>query len=151
MLAIGLASSGCRRERTAGSPEPLASPAGTGAPLMPAPVIAPSGSEPRAPLTVLEGKAAYYSDALAGRPTASGEPYDPRALTAAHRKLPFGTRVRVVRPSSGRSVVVTINDRGPFGDERRILDLSRAAAERLDMIRAGVVDVRAEILEYGKQ
>ena len=155
MLAIGLSASGCRRERSADSPELLVAPAGTGAPVAGAPVLEPSAPalEPEAssPIAVLEGQAAYYSDALAGRSTASGQPYDPRALTAAHRKLPFGTRVRVVRPSSGRSVVVTINDRGPFGDERRILDLSRAAAEQLDMIRAGVVDVRAEILEYGKK
>jgi rare lipoprotein A len=103
------------------------------------------------PLAVLDGKAAFYSDALAGRRTASGEPYDPRALTAAHRSLPFGTRVRVVRPASGRAVVVRINDRGPFGDEQRILDLSRAAAEELDMMRAGVIEIRAEVLEYGKK
>jgi rare lipoprotein A len=96
---------------------------------------------------VLEGRASYYSDRLAGRSTASGEPYDPRRLTAASRDLPFGTRVRVTRVDTGASVVVRINDRGPFRDRRRILDLSRAAAERLDMIRAGVVDIQAEILE----
>ena len=67
--------------------------------------------------------------------------------TAASRDLPFGTIVRVVRVDTGASVVVRVNDRGPFGDRRRILDLSRAAAERLDMIRAGVVTIRAEILE----
>jgi hypothetical protein len=109
-----------------------------------------SDSAPKRPaLGVLEGKAAYYSDALRGRATASGAPYDPSALTAAHRSLPFGTVVRVVRPDTGAEVVVRINDRGPFGDEARILDLSRAAAERLDMIRAGVIPIRAEVLEYG--
>ena len=56
-----------------------------------------------------------------------------------------------MRPDNGRSVVVRINDRGPFGNEARILDLSRSAAERLDMIRAGVVQVRAEVLEYGRK
>ncbi len=98
----------------------------------------------------LEGLASYYSDRLAGRSTASGEPYEPTRLTAASRDLPFGTRVRVTRLAEDGSamgnVVVTVNDRGPFGDRRRILDLSRAAAEELDMIRAGVVRIRAEIL-----
>ncbi len=109
-----------------------------------------SQAPPDAPLRVLEGRASYYADSLAGRPTASGEPYDPSALTAASRDLPFGTIVRVVRvDQNGRdlaSVVVRINDRGPHRDHSRILDLSRAAAEDLDMIRAGVVRIRAEIL-----
>ncbi|MBI5489256.1 MAG: septal ring lytic transglycosylase RlpA family protein [Deltaproteobacteria bacterium] len=94
-----------------------------------------------------EGKATFYSDSLAGGPTASGETYDPEALTAAHRTLPFGTRVRVSRLDNGRSVEVRINDRGPFGRRDRIIDLSRAAAEALDMVRAGVVRVRLEVLE----
>ncbi|MEM9074466.1 MAG: septal ring lytic transglycosylase RlpA family protein [Myxococcota bacterium] len=101
-------------------------------------------------LEVREGRASYYADSLAGRPTASGEPYDPTKLTAASRDLPFGTRVRVVRldreGNDLASVEVRINDRGPHRDRRRILDLSRAAAEALDMIRAGVVPIRAEIL-----
>lgn len=96
---------------------------------------------------VQEGRASYYSDTLAGNPTASGEPYDPAALTAAHRTLPFGTRVRVTRLDDERSVEVRINDRGPFGRRDRIIDLSRAAAERLGMIRAGVIRVRIEVLE----
>ncbi len=92
------------------------------------------------------GRASYYSDALAGRSTASGEPYDPGELTAAPRDLPVDTRVRVTRVDTGESVVVRVNDRGPFGDRRRIIDLSRAAAERLHMIREGVIEVRVEIL-----
>jgi rare lipoprotein A len=99
---------------------------------------------------VLEGRASYYADSLAGNSTASGEPYDPEAYTAASRDLPFGTRVRVTRLDSAgepmASVIVRVNDRGPHRDHSRILDLSRAAAEALDMIRAGVVDIRAEIL-----
>ena len=99
---------------------------------------------------VFEGRASYYSDRLAGRSTASGEPYRPELLTAASRDLPFGTEVRVSRlDGEGNplgSVVVRVNDRGPFGDRRRVLDLSRAAAEELDMIRAGVVPVRVEVL-----
>jgi rare lipoprotein A len=92
------------------------------------------------------GKATWYSDSLAGRPTASGEPYDPGELTAAHRTLPFGTRVRVTNLRNDRSVVVRVNDRGPFGRADRIIDLSRAAAEGLEMIRAGVVPVRLEVV-----
>jgi rare lipoprotein A len=67
-------------------------------------------------------------------------------LTAANRELAFDTLVRVTRLDTGASVIVRINDRGPFGNRRRILDLSRAAAERIDMIHAGVVEVRAEVL-----
>lgn len=96
-----------------------------------------------------QGFATWYSDSLAGRRTASGVPYDPRSLTAAHRTLPFGTRVRVTRIDNGRTVEVRINDRGPFGNAARIVDLSRAAAERLQMLSAGVVPVRLEVLEIG--
>lgn len=91
-----------------------------------------------------QGGASYYADKFNGRPTASGEPYDPRAMTAAHRTLPFGTRLRVTRLDTGASVVVRVNDRGPF-KRARIIDLSKAAARNLDMIRDGVVDVRIEL------
>lgn len=91
------------------------------------------------------GLASYYGSEFAGRLTASGEPYDPRAFTAAHRDLPFGTRLRVRNLRNGRSVIVRINDRGPWHPER-ILDLSEAAATALDMLRAGVVEVECEIL-----
>lgn len=93
------------------------------------------------------GYASYYSDRLAGRSTASGEPYDPRAMTAAHRTLPMGTRVEVRRVDSGAAVVVRVNDRGPYAGERRVIDLSRAAAESLRMIRAGVVPVEVRVIE----
>ncbi|RMH84015.1 septal ring lytic transglycosylase RlpA family protein [Pseudomonas sp. AOB-7] len=92
------------------------------------------------------GKASYYGDRHHGRKTASGERFDQHALTAAHRSLPFGTRVRVTNLSNERSVVVRINDRGPFV-RGRIIDVSRAAAERLGMLRAGVVPVRVEQLK----
>lgn len=95
---------------------------------------------------VFSGMASYYSDALAGHRTANGERYDPQQLTAASRTLRFGTTLRVTRVDRDLSVEVRVNDRGPFGRRKRILDLSRAAAERLDMIRAGVVRVRVEIL-----
>jgi rare lipoprotein A len=95
---------------------------------------------------VLHGKATYYANSLAGNKTASGQVYDPELFTAAHRKLPFGTIVRVVRTDTQRYVYARVNDRGPFGNSQRIIDLSYAAAERLDMLRAGVVPVRVEIL-----
>jgi rare lipoprotein A len=99
------------------------------------------------PGRVLRGEASYYANSLSGRRTASGERYNPRKLTAANRELPFGTRLRVTRVDTGQSVEVVVNDRGPFGKRRRILDLSRAAAEKLDMIRRGHVEVRAEVLD----
>jgi rare lipoprotein A len=95
---------------------------------------------------VQEGKAAYYADSLHGNKTASGEPYDKNALTAAHRKLPFGTRVRVTYLEHGKSVEVVINDRGPHS-KNRIIDLSGAAAEQIGLKQAGIGDVKLEI--YG--
>lgn len=121
------------------------------------PLATPAASEPEdrwaqaAPLETLRGRASYYADSLAGNSTASGEPYDPAALTAAHRTLPFGAVVRVRSLASSRSVVVRINDRGPFGDRRRIIDLSRAAATELEMLRAGVIEVEVDVLERGGQ
>lgn len=103
----------------------------------------------RKPLRVLKGLATYYSDSLAGNRTASGEVYNPRALTAANRNLPFGTILRVRRIDKNRSVLVRVNDRGPFRNRDRILDLSRAAAKELGMIREGVINVRVEILKLG--
>lgn len=87
------------------------------------------------------GMASYYADRFHGRTTASGERYDRQALTAAHRRLPFGTRVKVTRLDDGRMVIVRINDRGPFV-RGRVIDLSYAAAKKLDMLRRGVVKVR---------
>ena len=98
---------------------------------------------------MFQGAASYYHDSLAGRSTASGEPYEPTQYSAASRDLPFGTVLRIVRLDTGASVIVRVNDRGPFGRRRRVVDLSRAAAEQLDMIRRGVVQVRVEVLELG--
>jgi rare lipoprotein A len=101
--------------------------------------------EPAEKGKVLEGKASFYANKFHGRKTASGEIFDNNKLTAAHRSLPFGTMVKVTNLNNGLSVVVRINDRGPF-ISGRIIDLSRAAAEKIDMIRKGVVRVRLEIL-----
>ena len=96
-----------------------------------------------------EGTASYYAQKFVGRTTANGEIYDPEALTAAHLSLPFGTRVRVTRVDHAEapSVVVRINDRGPF-KRGRIIDLSKTAAQRIEMIREGVVEVRLEVVSY---
>jgi rare lipoprotein A len=101
-------------------------------------------------ISVQHGTASYYSDALAGRKTASGAPYEPQGFTAAHRSFAFGTVLRVTRSDGGQSVYVRVTDRGPFGPRGRILDLSRAAAERLGMLRAGVVTVKVEVVELGE-
>lgn len=96
------------------------------------------------------GRASYYHDSLHGNETANGERYDIHAFTAASRTLPFDTIVRVVRlDDPTHFVIVRVNDRGPFGDASRLLDLSRAAAERLGSIGMGVARVRLEILEMG--
>jgi rare lipoprotein A len=89
------------------------------------------------------GVASYYASSLAGKRTASGERYDPSLLTAAHRQLPFGTLVEVRRRDGKRSVIVRINDRGPYAGNR-VIDLSYRAAQALGMVRAGktVVELR---------
>ena len=97
------------------------------------------------------GWASWYGEEFHGRRTASGEIYDMYELTAAHRTLPFGTRVMVTHMRNGRSVTVTINDRGPFVKDR-IIDLSYAAARILKMVDEGVAWVRVEVLSppYGR-
>ena len=92
------------------------------------------------------GKASWYGGAFAGKKTANGERFDPNLYTAAHRKLPFGTWVEVRRVETGRVVRVRINDRGPWGHEDRIIDLSRKAAEDLDIVRAGVARVEIRVV-----
>ena len=91
------------------------------------------------------GQASWYGRSYAGRPTASGETFRPRKRTAAHRTLPFGTVVKVTRTDTGESVRVRINDRGPFVDGR-IIDLSRGAARRIDMVKAGVAPVEVKVV-----
>lgn len=132
-MGLSLAALGCRHES---EQEPVESPPTRGH------ATASGHGVERGEL----GLAAFYSDALAGHRTASGERYDPRSLTAAHRTLPFGTLVRVVRVDNGRAVVVRINDRGPFGGHGRIIDLSRAAARSLGILHAGTVRVRLVVV-----
>lgn len=97
-------------------------------------------------VSVQQGKASYYGSRHHGRKTASGEPFNKNALTAAHPKLPFGSLVRVTNLNNQRSIVVRINDRGPYA-KGRIIDLSEQAARELNMIRAGVAQVKVELLQ----
>jgi rare lipoprotein A len=96
--------------------------------------------------SLVQGKASFYGSEFNGRKTANGEIYDETALTAAHRTLPFGTVLRVTNLRNGLSVIVRINDRGPFHPDR-VLDISKSAAEEIDLIRFGVTEIEAEILE----
>ena len=116
-----------------------------GQPAHPEPPTRPRGNEQPALPGTQVGMASWYGRELQGRRTASGERFDRRGMTAAHRTLKFGTRVRVTRLKNNRSVVVRINDRGPFS-KGRIIDVSEAAARSLDMIDAGVTKVRIEVV-----
>jgi rare lipoprotein A len=102
-------------------------------------------SPPRAAAAEQTGLASWYGLWHRGRVTASGEIFDPGALTAAHRTLPFGTQVRVTNLDNGRQVSVRITDRGPYWP-RRIIDLSREAAHALGMVVAGVAPVHLEVI-----
>lgn len=97
-------------------------------------------------MDVQEGEASYYADSLHGNKTASGAVYDKDAMTAAHRTLPFGTRVKVTYLKTGNSVEVVINDRGPHA-KNRIIDLSRAAASKVGMLDDGHGKVKLEVIK----
>ncbi len=103
---------------------------------------------PPAPGNPVVGLASWYGRQHQGRATSSGEAFDMNRLTAAHRTLPFGTRVRVTNLETGRSVVVRVNDRGPFA-AARIIDVSYAAAKALGMVGAGVTRVEVVVLGGG--
>lgn len=139
LAAIAVFFAGCGGEAAAASAEPVRSHASS--------TLSTSEAKPAAPEggPVERGEASFYAQSLAGRPTASGEPYKPAELTAAHKTLPFGTLVEV-RREDGRRVVVRINDRGPFR-KGRVIDLSRRAAEELGMIRAGVIKVEVRVVK----
>ncbi len=94
------------------------------------------------------GKASYYADKFEGGPTASGEKYKHSKLTAAHKTLPFGTKVRVTNTANNQSVEVVVNDRGPYVDGR-VIDLSKSAAEKLGFINQGLADIKLEVLDAG--
>ncbi len=96
-----------------------------------------------------EGIASYYATDFHGKKTANGETFDMHKFTAAHRSFPFGTKVKVTNLENGKSVIVRVNDRGPFKLER-IMDLSYGAAEALDMIATGTAKVKLDVVEWGE-
>ncbi|HYE35801.1 septal ring lytic transglycosylase RlpA family protein [Methylocaldum sp.] len=105
-------------------------------------------ASPKNPASSQKGTASYYSDRFQGRRTASGERYNKNGFTAMHRSLPFGTRLRVTNLSNNRSIEVRVNDRGDPAN-RRLLDLSRRAASELGFIRAGLAQVKLEVIQPG--
>jgi rare lipoprotein A len=102
-----------------------------------------------APVDHGDGLASYYAERYDGKSTASGEIFHVYALTAAHRTLPFGTRVCVTNLNNGKSVTVRINDRGPFV-RGRVIDLSPAAARKIDLVATGTAPVKLEVLSGGR-
>lgn len=120
------------------------------------PAATPPASEPQPPAKppepafrsgIQRGYATWYGGRLAGRRMASGEVFDPRAMTAAHRTLPLGTWVEVTCIATGRRVRVRITDRGPFGRADRIIDLSRAAADQLGIRARGIALVALHVVD----
>jgi len=114
------------------------------------PVAAPVKAEPPKPpapavVSVSTGQASWYGPGFFGNRTASGEVLRPGTLSAAHRTLPFGTKVRVTNLWNGRSAVVRINDRGPFHGAR-VIDLAHGAANQLGLVASGVAKVKLEVL-----
>ena len=112
------------------------------APVEIAPVEAPNSFSYEA---AGQGEASYYGAELAGNRTASGERFNPQAMTAAHRSLPLGTKLRVTNLSNGKSVIVRVNDRGPFA-RSRLIDVSLGAARSIGMVRSGKAQVKLEIV-----
>ena len=134
VVAVALALAACTSSTTRETTEPGTSSA------------APERGRPTG--RVQRGKAVYYGGKWHGRKTASGERFNKHAMTAAHRKLPFGTRVRVTNLANGRSVILRINDRGPWGKDRsRIIDVSEDAAKKLGFHDDGWARVTIEVLE----
>jgi len=124
------------------APDPQAPSAS--APALESPAQAP---QPAPRTEAQRGYASWYGAALAGHRMANGERFDPGKMTAAHRTLPFGTWVDVQRVEGGASVRVRITDRGPFGHDDRIIDLSRAAADKIGITKAGVALVEVRVVD----
>ena len=109
-------------------------------------VAAALGAPATAPDRVWKGDALYYSDDLSGETMACGGKYRPRKMVAAHRKLPCGTTIRVKNRSNGKVVILTVKDRGPFGDKGTIVDVSRRAARKLRFFDDGRTKVRMTVV-----
>lgn len=113
--------------------------------------MAATADAPSPPVDVLEGLASYYGSKFHGRKTASGEIFDKTAFSAASNRFPLGSQVAVLRPANGLCVVVRINDRMHRRHRARIIDISKAAADYLEMLQAGVVKVRVVLLDESLQ
>jgi rare lipoprotein A len=139
MLTLGLGACAPAAARTDTGPTtiPAASPAAT--------LVAVARNAATPSMTEELGIASWYGPGFAGRRTANGEIFDPSEMTAAHKELPFNSLVTVTNLDNGRSVVVRINDRGPF-KPGRIIDLSRAGAEAIGMIGSGTAQVKVEVI-----
>jgi rare lipoprotein A len=114
--------------------------------ILPVPIAQAQLVASAAARSVSTGQASWYGPGFYGNRTANGEVFRPGTLTAAHRSLPFGTRVRVTNLNNGRSTVVRINDRGPFHGSR-VIDLAHGAAQDLGVIASGVAQVKLEVLD----
>ena len=147
MLAVvGLMSSGPVQADELAAGDRLASLTETVSALDESIQIAPPADKAEAVFEMIgQGEASYYGHELAGNRTASGERFNPNGLTAAHRTLPLGTKLRVTNVANGRSVIVRINDRGPFV-RNRLIDVSLGAAREIQMVRSGKAQVRLEII-----
>ena len=143
LCLVGLSAGSVAAQSPAASAAEASAPTASPAPAPAAPAAAPAAAADMA------GTAAWYGRKFAGRRTASGQRFNPAALTAAHPTLPFGTRVKVTNQANQRSVVVTINDRGPTSPGR-VIDVSLAAARRLGFVRAGLTEVTLEVVGQAK-
>jgi rare lipoprotein A len=148
--AVLLALSSLAQAQSASAPAPTsaAAPVAAAAPSTPAKAAA---KEVAKAVTgdATEGKVAFYGRKFAGRKTASGERFNPKAMTMAHKTLPFGTLVKVTNLKNKRSVVVRVNDRGPSTPDR-VGDVTSAAATKLKMRRSGVIDAKLEVVGMKK-
>jgi rare lipoprotein A len=140
---------GCVHHTTAGArapatgiETPLQGPGSSGA----AASAGDGGSQASSRAEVQVGYATWYGGKLAGHKMSNGERFDPSKMTAAHRTLPFDTWVEVKRVDTGQSVRVRITDRGPWGHDERIIDLARAAAAKIDLVKAGLAKVEVRVV-----
>ena len=148
-LAIAAIVAGCAQQAV--TPEPAPAPPAAPVPATPEPSSPQAAPAPRPQVPtgdIERGRVSLYGEDFAGKTTANGETFNPDALTMAHRTLPFGTRVRVTNLENQRSVVVTVNDRGPFV-AGRIADLSLGAARQIGMVASGVIDAILEVIAPG--
>lgn len=149
VLAAAIACAGCTSSpRFATRNSPPSPSEGKTAEFRPPADAKPSRNPAGKVLLTLEGVASYYADDYHGKLTSNGEVFNMNDLTAAHRTFPFGTNLRVTNLENKKTIVVRINDRGPFKDGR-IIDLSLAAAKEIDLVRNGTARVKLEVLEWG--